>query len=246
MAFLGRTCIRSLQNATRQVPSLKASSVFGQQSLGRMFSANPIEDEVYCRQRTAIPLGPRVPFVSATAWIAPNATVIGDVDIIEGASIWYGAVLRGDLNHIQVGAHSSIQDKAVIHAARSSPTGVSAATIIGAYVTVGAGSVIRSATVGDYAVIGKKCIVMEGSLLEKNSVLEDGAVVPPGSLIPSGQVWGGIPAAYVRDLTEEEGEALENACDSTSLLASDHKYEFLKYGTAHIEAEELKEKLASA
>jgi UDP-3-O-[3-hydroxymyristoyl] glucosamine N-acyltransferase len=85
----------------------------------RFFSANPIVDEdLYNRQRSTIELGPRVPSIAGDAFIAPNATVIGDVDIYDGVSILYGAVVRGDLNNIKIGAFSNIQDKAVVHAAR--------------------------------------------------------------------------------------------------------------------------------
>jgi len=87
---------------------------------------------------------------------------------------------------------------------RTSPTGLSAATKIGQYVTVGAGSVLRSCRVDDHAVIGERCVLMEGSVVKSKSVLQPGTVLPPGKLVPSGQLWGGNPAAYVRDLTHDE------------------------------------------
>ena len=87
---------------------------------------------------------------------------------------------------------------------RTSPTGLSAATVIGKYVTIGQGCLLRSATVEDKVVIGDRSILMEGSLVESNSVLAPGTVLPPGRLIPSGQLWAGNPARYVRDLSKDE------------------------------------------
>ncbi len=87
---------------------------------------------------------------------------------------------------------------------RTSPTGLSAATIIGKYVTIGQGCLLRSTTVEDQVVIGDRSILMEGSLVESNSVLAPGTVLPPGRLVPSGQLWAGNPARYVRDLSKDE------------------------------------------
>lgn len=207
----------------------------------RLFSANPIVDEdLYNRQRTTIELGPRVPHIAGDAFIAPNASVIGDVDIFDGVSVMYGAVVRGDLNNIKIGAFSNIQDKAVVHAARSSPTGLSAATTVGAYVTVGAGSLLRSCVIQDNVIIGKKCIVMEGAVVESNSKLEDGTVVPPGRMIPMGQMWSGNPASYVRDLTEEEVEDIAVVAEQAVELCKDHASEFLPYSSAYVDAEKLR------
>jgi carbonic anhydrase/acetyltransferase-like protein (isoleucine patch superfamily) len=149
-------------------------------------------------------------------------------------SVWYGCVLRGDLNTIRVGAFSNIQDRTVVHAARcvrplhslhaagarsplrpgptpqrppprrSSPTGLPAATQIGRNVTIGQGCLLRSATVGDDVAVGDRSILLEGSLVEKGSVLAAGTVLPPGRRVPSGQLWAGNPAKFVRDLTKDE------------------------------------------
>eukprot|EP00959_Pyramimonas_sp_CCMP1952_P118500 2477779-Pyramimonas_sp.AAC.1 len=108
-----------LQRATRS--GLSLVSRVARPTSARFFSANPIVDEdLYNRQRTTIELGPRVPHIAGDAFIAPCAVVLGDVDIYDGASVMYGAVVRGDLNNIKVGAFSNIQDKAVIHAASES------------------------------------------------------------------------------------------------------------------------------
>ena len=109
MAFLQRASRSGLTLVSRAVRPASA----------RFFSTNPIVDvDLYNRQRSTIELGPRVPHIAGDAFIAPNAVVIGDVDIYDGVSIMYGAVIRGDLNNIKVGAFSNIQDKVVVHAAR--------------------------------------------------------------------------------------------------------------------------------
>lgn len=203
-----------------------------------------IEDEPYCRQRQLITLGNRVPVVAPDTWIAPNAVVIGDVDLYDRTSIWYGCVLRGDLNSIRVGAFSNVQDKTVMHAARTSPTGLSAATTVGRYVTIGQGCVLRSATVEDEVLIGEKCVLMEGSLVENHSILAPGTVLPPGRLVPSGQLWAGNPAKFVRDLTKDEKAEIAGVASAVFKTTDMHSSEFLPVGTAYIEAEKLKKSLA--
>ena len=122
----------------------------------RAHHCNAVEYELYDRSRQEIPLGSMYPSIACDAFIAPNATVAGDTDIADQATVWHGAVLRGDLNTIRVGPYSSISEKCVVHAG-------SAPTRIGQFVTVGAGSTISSAIVEDNVAIGEKCVLSEGS-----------------------------------------------------------------------------------
>lgn len=124
---------------------------------------------------------------------------------------------------------------------RTSPTGLSAVTSIGKYVTVGPGCAIRSATIEDNVIIGEKCVLGEGSLVESHAVLRPGSVVPPGRRIPSGQVWSGVPARYVRPVTNEEAEEIVRAAEAMFLLSREHEFEFLPYGTLYQELEKLRE-----
>lgn len=202
-----------------------------------------IEDEPYCRQRQLITLGNRVPVIAPDTWIAPNAVVVGDVDLFDKTSIWYGCVLRGDLNSIRIGAFSNVQDKTVMHAARTSPTGLSAATTIGRYVTIGQSCVLRSATVEDEVLIGEKCVLMEGSLVENHCILAPGTVLPPGRLVPSGQLWAGNPAKFVRNLTKDEKAEIAGVASAVFKTTDKHSSEFLPVGTAYIQAEKLKKSL---
>jgi carbonic anhydrase/acetyltransferase-like protein (isoleucine patch superfamily) len=198
-----------------------------------------------CRQRQLINLGNRVVTVAPDSWVAPSAVLVGDVDIYEQVSIWHNCVLRGDLNSIKVGAFSNIQDRTVIHAARSSPTGLPAASTIGRNVTIGQACLLRSVTIEDECVVGDKCILLEGSMMEKNSVLEAGSVVPPGRRIPSGQVWAGNPARYVRDLSKDEKMAMAPLAASIFPAVDAHKAEFLPETMAYRDAEALREGMKS-
>ena len=193
-----------------------------------------------CRQRQQINLGNRVVTTSPDSWVAPSAVLVGDVDIYEQVSIWNNCVLRGDLNSIKVGAFSNIQDRTVIHAARSSPTGLPASSIIGRSVTIGQACVLRSVTIEYECIVGDKSILLEGSMMEKNSVLEAGSVLPPGRRVPSGQVWGGNPARYVRDLTKDEKAEIAPLAATMRATLHEVSSQFLPQTMAYREAEELR------
>ncbi|CAI5478130.1 unnamed protein product [Closterium sp. Yama58-4] len=209
-------------------------------------AANYLYHEIYNRQRQLIPINYMVPDVAVDAWVAPNAILAGGVTIDDRASVWYGSVLRADLNYIRIGAYSNIQDRVVVHAASASPTGLSAETTVGRYVTVGQNSVLRSCEIEDEVVIGQRCLVLEGAIVEKNAVLADCTVVGPGQLIPGGQLWAGSPAKFVRELTADEVAEIPKLAESAHWLAEKHKAEFLPYSTAYIQAEKLKAALKAS
>lgn len=203
-----------------------------------------VEDELYNRQRSIMNLNNRVVTTSPDSWIAPSAVVIGDVDVFENVSIWHNCVVRGDLNSIRIGAGSHVKDRTVIHAAKTSPTGLPASTVIGQRVSIGQGCLLRSVHVGNECVIGDKSILMEGSRMEAQSVLEPGSVLPPGRLVPTGQVWGGSPATFVRKLTKDEKAAIPNMADDVLPVVDEYKAEFLPESAAYRDAEMLREQLA--
>jgi carbonic anhydrase/acetyltransferase-like protein (isoleucine patch superfamily) len=197
----------------------------------------------YRGQRQIVPFNHRVPIVAVDAWVAPNAVLAGTVDIQDRASVWYGSVLRGDLNRIVLGFSSSVGDKCVLHAASTAPTGLSAETLIGKYCTVGSFSTLRSCTVEDESVVGQRCVLMEGSLVEMNSMLGSGSVLPPGRRVPAGELWAGNPARFVRMLTNDEILAIPKLADGLRELAQEHMQEYLPYGTAYLEVEKLRQKM---
>eukprot|EP00270_Netrium_digitus_P003311 TRINITY_DN1379_c1_g1_i1.p1 TRINITY_DN1379_c1_g1~~TRINITY_DN1379_c1_g1_i1.p1 ORF type:complete len:284 (+),score=57.15 TRINITY_DN1379_c1_g1_i1:54-905(+) len=201
--------------------------------------------EIYNRHRTLIVLQHKEPEIAPDAWVAPNATVIGQVTLEDRAIVWYGSVLRGDIHPIHVGAYSNLQDKVVVHTSEFTPTGLSAEVSIGQYVTIGAGSTLRSCIIEDEVIVGRKCVLEEGVLLEKHSILGDGSVIEAGHRIPSGEFWEGKPAKFVRTLSADEKADISKAAETSWKDSQEHIAEFyLPYSTAYLEAEQLKASLA--
>lgn len=198
----------------------------------------------YRGQRKLLPIHQIEPYVAVDAYVAPNVVVAGAVDVFDGSSVWYGSVLRADLNKIIIGPFSNVQDKCVLHAAKTSPTGLPAETELGRYVTVGAYSTLRSCVVEDEVLIGQRCILMEGSLVETHAILESGSVVPPGRRIPAGELWAGNPARFVRQVTLDEVHSIKRLAERMRSVAREHACEFLPYSTAYLEAEKLKKSLS--
>ncbi|MEY2977865.1 MAG: gamma carbonic anhydrase family protein [Prochlorotrichaceae cyanobacterium] len=154
------------------------------------------------------------PDLSAAAFVAPGATVLGHVELCPGSSIWYGAVLRGDLERIQVGAHSNIQDGAVLHCDPGEPL------ILEAYVTVGHRAVIHSAYIEQGCLIGIGAIVLNGVRIGEGSIIGAGAVVtksiPPRSLVM------GVPGKVVRSVEAAQAEGLIHHAEEYEKLAQAH------------------------
>lgn len=149
-----------------------------------------------------------LPKISDTAFIAENAVIIGDVEIGAESSIWYNCVLRGDVNDIKIGARTNIQDGTVIHVSSTTQ-----GTYIGDDVTVGHMALVHACTIGDRAFIGMKACVMDDAIVEEEAMVAAGALVTSGKRVPKHQLWGGSPAKYMRDLTEEEIKFLKFSAD---------------------------------
>ena len=160
------------------------------------------------------------PNIGNNCFIAPSADVIGKVEVADNANIWFGCVLRGDINKIVVGENSNIQDLSMLHVTEEKPC------LVGANVTVGHKVTLHACTVEDNCLIGMDALVLDGALIKKNSVVAGGSVVPPGKEYPEGSLIMGNPAKVVRELTLEEKEAYGNHYQSY-ILAKD---EFLKDG----------------
>mmetsp|Transcript_19664 Transcript_19664/g.27090 ORF Transcript_19664/g.27090 Transcript_19664/m.27090 type:complete len:241 (-) Transcript_19664:438-1160(-) len=197
----------------------------------------------FLRHRPVMNLFEQRPRVCAEdVYVAPSASVTGDVDLCDMASVWYGAVIKGDRNKVTIGPGSNVQDRAVIYTTDSLESGFPAEVIVGANSTIGPGAVLYSCSVGDGARVGAGARVLQGARVEHFAEVAPGAVVPPGRLVPSGQVWGGNPAAFERTLGEGELAALRAEAEATAALAKAHLDEFLhpKWGTAHWDAEKIK------
>jgi len=143
------------------------------------------------------------PNIHETAYIADGAHVIGDVVVGADASIWFGSVLRGDVNYIRIGARTNIQDLTAIHVNEgTSPT------IVEDDVTVGHRAILHGCRVRSGSLIGMGAIVLDDAVIEEQAFVAAGAVVSPGTVVPARKLARGVPARIVRDLTEEELEHL--------------------------------------
>lgn len=154
----------------------------------------------------------RAPQIAATARLAETASVIGDVELGENVSVWYGAVLRGDAGPIRVGDGSNIQDNCVLHCSAGG------AAVLGRNVVVGHGAILHGCTVEDGCLIGMGAVLLDGCTLGAGSIVAAGAVVPPGLAVPPGSMVMGVPGKVVRPVRAEEAQAtLANAAHYAAL-----------------------------
>ena len=140
----------------------------------------------------------KTPVIHPNAYIAPNATVVGDVHIGAGSSVFFGSVLRGDREPITIGEDTNIQDNCVVHA----DPGFSA--VIGRDCTVGHAAILHGCTIGDNTLVGMGAIVLNGAVVGRDCIIAAGALVTQGAVIPDGSMVMGAPAKVRRPLTPEE------------------------------------------
>jgi carbonic anhydrase/acetyltransferase-like protein (isoleucine patch superfamily) len=138
------------------------------------------------------------PVIPESCFVAPNATIAGDVIMGEDCSIWFNAVLRGDVNSIRMGTKVNVQDGACIHC-----TYLKTKTIIGNNVSIGHNAIVHGCTVADNVLIGMGAIVMDNVNIGANSIIAAGAVVLEGTVVPPGSVFAGVPAKKVKDISQE-------------------------------------------
>ena len=143
-------------------------------------------------------LGDRKPVLGPDAWVAPNATVIGDVRLGDNASIWWNAVVRGDNDTITIGAGSNIQDGSVLHV----DAGV--ALSIGANVTVGHQVMLHGCTIGDESLIGIKSVILNRAVIGRHCIIGANSLIPEGKVIPERSLVMGSPGKVVRQLSDDE------------------------------------------
>ncbi|WP_039796892.1 gamma carbonic anhydrase family protein, partial [Nocardia araoensis] len=149
-----------------------------------------------------IQLGEHAPEIDESAWIAPNATVIGRVRLGAEVSVWYSAVLRGDLETIEVGARSNIQDGCVLHADPGFPL------TVGAGVSVGHNAILHGCTIGDDVLVGMGATVLNGAVVGPGSLIAANALIPEGAQIPPGSLVAGVPGKVRRELGAEEQDRI--------------------------------------
>ena len=141
------------------------------------------------------------------SFIAPTATVVGSVTLGKGVSIWFGAVVRGDVEDIAVGENSNVQDGAVLHADPGKPL------TIGKGVTIGHNATVHGCDVGDFSLIGINAVVLNGAKIGAHSLIGANSLVPEGAVIPEGSLVMGSPARVRRPLSEEEKKQLEASAE---------------------------------
>ena len=166
---------------------------------------------------TTIDFQGSTPEVSESAWVAPNATLIGRVSLAGSASVFYSSVLRGDMDSITIGERSNIQDGCVVHTDTGFPA------VVGAGVSVGHRAVLHGCTVEDDCLIGMGAVVLNGAVVGAGSLVAAGAVVTEGMQIPPGSLVAGVPAKVRKELDEDGIEALRENARIYVDLAAEHR-----------------------
>lgn len=148
------------------------------------------------------------PLLAPSAWVAPGAHLVGRVELAEGASVWFGAVLRGDNEPIRIGKGSNVQENAVLHTDWEFPL------TVGDHVTIGHQAMLHGCTIGDGSLIGIQAIVLNGARIGRECLIGAGALIPEGKEIPDRSVVMGAPGKVVRQLTDADVARIRKGVDS--------------------------------
>lgn len=183
--------------------------------------------ESLSKHRALQPFEGSRPSLGTDIFVAPNASLIGNVRLGDQSSVWYGAVLRGDVNSITVGRNTNIQDAAVVHVARHS-LGEPHPTVIGDNVTIGHGAMIHACTIESNCLVGMGATVLDGAKVTSGSIVAAGALVTPGTVVPKGEIWAGRPAKLLRKLEPEEAAFVTRSAANYAVLAAEHAVENAK------------------
>jgi len=159
-----------------------------------------------------------MPKIADDAFIAPTAVIIGDVEIGSGSGVWYGCIVRGDMNEIRIGERTNIQDGTIVHVSR-----LAHPTLIGDDVTIGHRAMIHACTLMSGAFVGMSATVLDGAVVEGGAIVGAGALVGNDKRVTTGELWGGVPAKKLRDLGEEGMPRLAATARHYSGLAASHQ-----------------------
>ena len=161
----------------------------------------------------------KTPLLDKACFLADNAVIIGDVKIGKNCSIWFGAVLRGDVNKIRLGDQVNVQDNVTIHC-----TYQKSETIIGNNVTIGHNAIVHGCTIADNVLVGMGAIVMDHCVIGENSIIAAGAVLPANTVVDPGTIYAGIPARQLKTVSSElVAEEIERIANNYTLYASWYK-----------------------
>ena len=159
----------------------------------------------------------RMPSVADDALVCAGAAVVGDVRIAEGASVWYNCVLRGDMNYIELGAYSNIQDGTVVHLGDNDPT------VVAEHVVVGHRAVLHGCTIERHSLIGMQATVLDGAVIGQGSIVGAGAIVAAGAVIPPNSLVLGVPGKVVKTLPVDKEDAHRKLAEKYSRLAHNYR-----------------------
>ncbi len=159
----------------------------------------------------------QTPAIDPSAYISHGVYIVGDVTIGADSSIWFGSVLRGDVAPITIGKKTNIQDGTIIHTSRNDGS-----THIGDNVTIGHRAVVHACTIQDYGFIGMGAIIMDKVIVESFGFVAAGALLTPGKVVGAKQLWGGVPAKYIRDLREDEIEYIKKSAENYVQLSKEY------------------------
>ncbi|WP_282638144.1 gamma carbonic anhydrase family protein [Sphingobacterium thalpophilum] len=157
----------------------------------------------------------KTPLIAEECFLAPNATIVGDVTLGHHCSVWFNAVIRGDVNYIRIGNYTNIQDAAVIHC-----TYKKCGTTLGNYVNIGHQAMIHGCIINDHVLIGMGAIVMDNAVVESNVIVAAGAVVLENTRCESGFLYAGVPAKKIKPLTEDQRALLQQLPHNYVLYSS--------------------------
>jgi len=164
-----------------------------------------------------IAYGDRVPTLAADAFLATTATVVGDVHIASQSSLWYGCILRGDVERIRIGSRTNLQDGTIVHVSPGDRP-----TTIGSSVLVGHAVMLHGCTLEDGCFVGMRATVLNGAVIQTGAIVAAGALVSEGTIVRSGELWGGTPARCLREAKASELEGMRAAVDHYVTLAVSH------------------------
>ena len=164
-----------------------------------------------------LPYNGITPKLHPSVYLADNCRIVGNVEIGEGSSVWFGSVVRGDTNKVIIGKRTNLQDGVIVHSTNSNPC------IIGDYVTAGHNAVIHACLISSFTIIGMGGIVMDGAVIGEGSIVAAGTVVPPGKEFPPRSLILGSPGRHVREISEEEYMSNISAAELYVKLSDSYK-----------------------
>ena len=168
--------------------------------------------------RQVFPYREYLPKIAFDAFIAPTASIVGNVTIGALSNIWFGAVIRGDVNFVRIGERSNIQDNATVHV-----SGDQFSCTVGSDVTVGHGTILHGCTLQDNCFVGMGSTLLDGVVVESGAMVAAGALVTPGKVVKAGELWAGRPAKLFRPLTEEELASFATSAQHYADLGADYR-----------------------